>query len=192
MVVIFCSMLLASCAARTYAPFTISTVSTVSLADLQHSLERKDYEILDTIRAQAVVAVSTKKNGVEVRTDSGEFINFCEYADKKQNSPMFISQQSQMPEQNLVYNIQKSQGTLRYGFIEGLNLGTPKECDGNSMASFLAAYRLINEVKASDADGIVAPSIYVTAEETGRGFFSRTITYTVVVSAKLIKLNTNR
>ena len=53
------------------------------------------------------------------------------------------------------------------------------------MASSLAAYRLINEVKTSGADGIVAPSLYVTAEESGE-----TITYKVEISAKLIKLNT--
>ena len=57
------------------------------------------------------------------------------------------------------------------------------------MASYLAAYRLINEVKATDADGIVAPALYVTAEESG-SVFSRTITYKVVISAKLIKLKT--
>ena len=123
-----------------------------------------------------------------IAINSGEFNNVCDAGEKK--SFFFGQQQSQMPEQKLTYNIAKSQGTLRYGFIEGLNLGAPKECDGNSMASYLAAYRLINEVKTTDADGIVAPSLYVTAEETGKGIFSRTITYKVVISAKLIKLNT--
>lgn len=183
-----CMMFLASCAARTYAPFAISTVSTVSLPALQHSLKREDYQILDTIKAEAVISVITTKNGVEVAADSGEFNNVCDSGEKK--SIFFAQQQSQMPEQKLTYNIAKSEGTLRYGFIEGLNLGVPRECDGNSMASYLAAYRLINEVKATDADGIVAPSLYVTAEETGKGIFSRTITYKVVISAKLIKLNT--
>lgn len=175
MAVIFCTMLLASCAApRTYTPYALSTVSSVSLPALQHSLERKDYEILDTIKAEAVVTVRAGRH-LEVRADSGEFNNICQFSDNGQ----------------LIYNIQKSEGTVRAGFIEGLNLPAIDLCDGSSMASNLAAYRLINEVKATDADGIVAPSLYVTADETGKGFFSRTVTYKVVISAKLIKLNSN-
>lgn len=173
MSVIFC-MLLASCAApRTYTPYAFSTVSSVSLPALQHSLERKDYEILDTIKAEAVVTARAGRH-LEIKADSGEFTNICLLTE---NGP--------------VYNIQKSEGTVRAGFIEGLNLPDIDLCDGSSMASNLAAYRLINEVKATDADGIVAPSLYVTADETGKGFFARTVTYKVVISAKLIKLNSN-
>ena len=173
MALIFCTMLLASCAApRTYAPYALSTVSTVSLPALQHSLERKDYEILNTIKAEAVVTATTSGGGVIVKAESDEFTNLCKST-----------------ETGLVYNVRDSKGTLRYGFIEGLNIVEPDECNGNSMASYLAAYRLINEVKATDADGIVAPALYVTAEESG-GVFSRTITYKVVISAKLIKLKT--
>ena len=176
--VIFCSMIIASCssassAKRTSTPFAISTVSTVSLPALQHSLERKDYEIIDTIEATAVVTVAESRSKLEVKADSDDFINVCN-----------------VTETGLVHNLSDSKGTLRYGFIEGLNLGNPEPCDGNSMASALAAYRLINEVKTSGADGIVSPSLYVTAEESDSGFFSRTITYKVVISAKLIKLKT--
>ena len=174
MALIFCTMLLASCAApRTYAPYALSTVSTVSLPALQHSLERKDYEILDTIKAEAVVHVSSSKKGYTVKPESNEFVNVCNMTDT-----------------GIMYNIAESKGTIRYGFIENLKLEDPNPCDGSSMASGLAAYRLINEVKATDADGIVAPSLYVTAEEVGTGIFSRTIVYKVVISAKLIKLKT--
>ena len=174
--VIFCTMFIASCGStskRTTTPFAMSTVSTVSLPALQHSLERKDYEIINTIEATAVVSVDESRRKLEIKADSDEFLNVCN-----------------VTETGLVYNVSKSKGTLRYGFIEGLNLGNPERCDGNSMASALAAYRLINEVKISGADGIVSPSLYVTAEESGSGFFSRTITYKVVISAKLIKLKT--
>ena len=174
MVVIFCTMLVASCAApRTYAPYALSTVSTVSLPQLQHSLERKDYEILNTIKTEAVVKAISRGNSLVIEAESGEFINVCNSTEK-----------------GLVYNVGESKGTLRYGFIEGLNIKEVDECNGNSMASYLAAYRLINEVKTTDADGIVAPALYVTAEETGDSIFSRTITYKVVISAKLIKLKT--
>lgn len=174
MVVIFCTMLVASCAApRTYAPYALSTVSTLTLPQLQHSLERKDYEILDTIKAEAVVTATTSGGILEIKAESGEFTNVCKSNENK-----------------LVYDVGESKGTLRYGFIEGLNIIDVDECNGNSMASYLAAYRLINEVKTTNADGIVAPALYVTAEETGDSIFSRTITYKVVISAKLIKLNT--
>ena len=176
MAVILCSMILASCSSspRTYAPYALSTVSSVSLPALQHSLERKDYEILDTIKAEAVVTVKVGRH-LEVAAESGEFQNICLFGE----------------DGHPVYNIQKSEGTVRAGFIDGLNLPEIDLCDGSSMASNLAAYRLINEVKATDADGVVSPSLYVTADESGKGFFSRTVTYKVVISAKLIKLNSN-
>ncbi|MBP5435738.1 hypothetical protein J6Z39_07955 [bacterium] len=162
-------LFLASCAApRTYAPHALSTVSTVSLPELQYSLERKDYEILDTIKAAAVVTVTTSKEKSEIKAE-GEFLNICNISEAG----------------DVIYNVGESTGTLRAGFIDGLNLGELEPCSGYSMASSLAAYRLINEVKTSGADGIVAPSLYVTAEESGE-----TITYKVEISAKLIKLNT--
>ncbi|MBR6245653.1 hypothetical protein IKR20_08830 [bacterium] len=171
---ILCSMLFASCSAtRTYAPYAFSTVSTVTLPALQHSLERKDYEILDTISRDAVVIATSQRGYVEIKAETGEFVNICNQS-----------------EAGLMYDVAASEGTLRYGFIDGLRLDEPNECDGTSMAALLAAYRLINEVKTIHADGIVAPSLYVTAEETDKSFFSRTVTYKVVISAKLIKLNT--
>ncbi len=174
--VIFCSMILASCssAQRSYTPYALSTVSSVSLPALQHSLERKDYEILDTVKAEAVVTVNVGRY-LAIKAESGEFKNICQFSEE--GIPIYI--------------VQKSEGTVRAGSIEGINLPEIDLCDGSSMASNLAAYRLINEVKATDADGIVAPSLYVTADETGKGFFSRTVTYKVVISAKLIKLNSN-
>ncbi len=53
------------------------------------------------------------------------------------------------------------------------------------MARYLAAYRLINEAKSVQADGILAPSVRVDTEEIKNG-----ILYRVKISAKLIKLNT--
>lgn len=167
MAVIFCSMILASCAApRTYVPYARSSVSTESL------VPGKNYEIIKTIAAEAVVAVSSKKGTLEIEPDSGEFLNICNVADE-----------------GVKYNVEKSKGILLYGLVEGLDLGDPDPCDGNSMASGLAAYKLIKEIKNSEADGIVAPMISVDVEETGTGFFSRTVTYKVVITAKLVKIH---
>jgi len=165
--VILCSMILASCAApRTFVPYARSSVSTESL------VPGKNYEIINTITAEAVVAVSSKKGTLEIEPDSGEFLNICNVADE-----------------GVKYNVEKSKGILLYGLVEGLDLGDPDPCDGNSMASGLAAYKLIKEIKNSEADGIVAPMISVDVEETGTGFFSRTVTYKVVITAKLVKIH---
>lgn len=172
MAVIFC-MFLASCgsALRTYTPYALSTVSSLSLPAIQHSLERKDYEILGNVEGKAVVEAAYS-GGVIIKAD--EFTNVC--------NPT---------ENGIVYNVEKSKGTVRAGFIDGLNLKDLNMCDGSSLASYLAAYRLINEVKTAGADGVVAPSLYVTAEETNSGIFSRTVTYKVVIKAKLMKLKSN-
>ena len=167
MSVIFCSMLLASCAApRTFIPYARSSVSTESL------VPGKNYEIVDTITAEAVVAVSSKSDRFEIEADSGDFLNVCNVTKNE----------------GIKYNLEKSKGILLFGFVEGLDLGEPDPCDGNSVASGLAAYKLINEIKNSGADGIVAPMISVDVEETGSGFFSRTLTYKVVITAKLVKI----
>lgn len=174
MSVIFC-MLLASCgsALRTYTPYALSTVSSLSLPAIQHSLERKDYKILGNVEGKAVVEAAYS-GGVIIKADSDEFTNVCHST-----------------ENGIVYQVEYSKGTVRAGFIDGLNLKDLDMCDGSSLASYLAAYRLINEVKTAGADGVVAPSLYVTAKETDRDTFSRTVTYEVVIKAKLMKLKSN-
>ena len=158
---ILCSMLIASCGtARTMAP-----ISKVSLSST-YSLQQNDYEVLDKISATATVAYTSKKGLIVVKSQSGEFINVCKITNL---GPRYLTN--------------KSKGTLKYGYIADLNLGTPNQCDGQSMASFLAAHKLISKVQTSIGDNVVAPTIDISEEEIPGG-----IAYRVVITAKLIKI----
>ncbi len=168
MAVILCSMLLASCASRQFAP-----ISRVTLPAVERSDRTDEYQVLNSVDGEVAVSMTQKGKKRIVKPDSGEdFINVC-YQDK--NDP-----------EKYNYSTEDSKGTLRYGIIENFNNGgEPDRCDGESMARYLAAYRLINEAKTAGADGILAPSVRVDTEELKDG-----VLYRVKISAKLIKLNT--
>ena len=130
------------------------------------SLQRNDYEILDTITSEATVAYTSKKGLIQVKSQTGEFLNLCKVT---KMGPRFLDT--------------KSKGTLKYGHIADLNLGSPNPCDGKSMASFLAAHKLITKVKSSNGDTIVVPTIDFSEGEIKGG-----ILYTATISAKLVKI----
>ena len=130
------------------------------------SLQRNDYEILDTITSQATVAYISKKGNIQVKAQTGEFLNICQVT---KMGPRLIDK--------------KSKGVLKLGYIADLNLGSPNPCDGKSMASFLAAHKLITKVKASNGDTIVVPTIDYSEGEIKGG-----ISYTATISAKLVKI----
>ena len=165
MSVIFC-MLLASCASRQFAP-----ISRVTLPAVERSDRTDEYQVLNSVDGEVAVSMTQKGKKRIVKPDSGDdFINVC-YKDKNDQYN---------------YSTEDSKGTLRYGIIENFNNGgEPDRCDGESMARYLAAYRLINEAKTAGADGILAPSFRGDTEEIKDG-----VVYKIKLSAKLIKLNT--
>lgn len=166
--VLLCSMIIASCASRQFAP-----ISRVTLPAVERSDNKDEYQILNTVEGEVAVSMTQKGSKRIVKPESGnDFVNVC-YQDKKD-------------EEKYNYSTKDSKGTLRYGIIENFNNGgEPNRCDGESMARYLAAYRLINEAKTAGADGILAPSVRVDTDELKDG-----ILYRVKISAKLIKLNT--
>ncbi len=160
--VILCSiMFVVSCGTtRTMAPKHELPLSST------YSLQRNDYDIIDNISAEATVAYTSKKGLIVVKSQTGEFINVCKITNM---GPRYLTN--------------KSKGTLKYGHIADLNLGSPNPCDGRSMASFLAAYKFISKVKSSIGDNVIAPTLEVSEEEIKGG-----IQYRARISAKLIKI----
>lgn len=130
------------------------------------SLQRNDYEILDTITSEATVTYISRKGLIQVKSQTGEFLNLCKVT---KMGPRFLDR--------------KSKGTLKYGHIADLNLGSPNPCDGKSMAGFLAAHKLIGKVKSSNGDTIVVPTIDFSEEEIKGG-----ISYRATITAKLVKI----
>ena len=156
---ILCGMLIASCGtARVKAPKDEKRLPST------YSLQRNDYEILDTVTSEATVVYTSRKGLIQVKSD--EFLNLCKVT---KMGPRFLEQ--------------KSKGTLKYGYIADLNLSSPNPCDGKLMAGYLAAHKLITRVKSSNGDTIVAPTIDYSEEEVKGG-----IAYRATVSAKLVKI----
>lgn len=166
--VILCSMILASCASsRNFTPITKATLPAVERSD-----RTDEYQILNTVEAEAVVSVTQNGKKRLIKSEGPDaFLNVC-IQDK--NDPNKYN-----------YSVRDSKGTLRYGIIENFNMGDADQCDAESMARYLAAYRLINEAKTAGADGILAPSFRGDTEEIKNG-----VVYKIKLSAKLIKLNT--
>lgn len=160
--VVLCSMIFVTSCGTTRVKGPISKETLAST----HSLQRNDYEIIDTISEEATVTYISKGKLLQVKSQTGEFLNIC-----------------QLTKMGYRYLDKKSKGTLKYGYIADLNLGAPNQCDGNSMASYLAAYKLIKKVKSSNGDTIIAPSINVSEEEIKNG-----IAYRVTITAKLVKI----
>ena len=131
-----------------------------------YSLQRNDYEILDTITSEATVTYTSRKGLIQVKSQTGEFLNLCKIT---KMGPRFLDR--------------KSKGTLKYGYIADLNLSSPNPCDGKSMASYLAAHKLITRVKSSNGDTIVVPTIDYSEGEIKGG-----IAYTATITAKLVKI----
>ncbi len=159
----------ASCASQNVIiPKAINTVNTTGFEEL--NLERDDYEILNTLTAEAVVNYSENRKGTEYTISEayGEFS--LRYAmGKKFAWTCFHS------------------GILKLGYLSNDYAYNPEDLKSAEMlARRLATYRLINLAKEHGADGIIEPTITTNVEQVGR-----TIVYKSVVSAKIVRLNTN-
>lgn len=161
---------LASCASTQSAiiPKAINTVNTTGFAEL--NLDRADYEILNTLTAEAVVNYNENRNGTEytIAEATGEFS--LRYAMGKKLGWS-------------CYHM----GILKLGYLSNDYAYNPDELNNAEMlARRLATYRLINLAKEHGADGIIEPTITTNVEQIGQ-----TIAYKSVVSAKIVRLKTN-
>lgn len=164
-----------SCGVR-LIPESVNTIDRAPLADL--NLQRSDYEILNTITADATVVsrdISKKKR--QFSDINGEFSVKWQ---KKMRGPF----SRKAP----VWVCKDFEGILRTGALYDLPAETADHADPLDMAQRLALYRVINLAQQEGADAIVEPSYTVGIEQTGR----RQVTYKATVTAKIIKLKTDR
>lgn len=147
-------------------PKALNTVCTASFADL--NLTRKDYQILNTVTAEAVVINHSTPYSVKLEDPDGEF--------------------------SLTYTKTKLGWECRHSGVVRLGyLGNDYRYDGSDMISAedlarrLAIYRLINVAKQNGADGIIEPTVSTNVEQDGKKIVLKS-----TVSAKIIKLNTNK
>lgn len=157
---------LASCGTQVIVPKALNTVNSVSLDEL--NLERKDYDILNTITAEAVVIYRERGSKIEIIDQNNEFS--LSYTKSKTG-----------------WRLEHS-GILKLGYLsndyrgEIVNIIQPEE-----VVRRLAMYRLINVAKTNGADGIIEPIVSTNVEQSGKD----DILYKTTVEAKIIKLHTN-
>lgn len=169
--IVFASVVLgfSSCKPSEIIPQAINTVNSVTLGEL--NLERKDYELLNTVTAEASIYENIGMTEIEIGSVDGEFV--LKY--KKNKFGWYISD---------------CKGIARFGFLsndyydESRSLGIIKP---EYIARNFAIYRLINMSKVMDADGIVEPIISTNVEQQGKK-----IIYKTTAQGKLIKLKTNK
>ena len=170
---ILCAILLSSCKLA-IIPTAINTVNSVTLEEL--NLERKDYKILNTISADASITYrQIGANKIIIEDPNGEFkLKF-----KRTYSLL----------KGYSWQFNKFEGIARYGFLTNdyKNQNLSFLIEPESIARNLAIYRLINACKVAGGDGVIEPIVSTNVGQEGNKIIFKT-----TVSAKIIKLNTDK
>lgn len=175
---LICAVVLSSCNLNRMAvmPRAVNTVNAVSLEEL--NLARKDYKVLNTISAEAVVIYSQTANKIVVQEKGGEFKFTYTYSNGSfgRGGGWFLESFS---------------GVARLGYLDNdyakYDSYSSSTIQPEFMARAIATYRLINACKVAGGDGLIEPIISTNVEQSS----NRSITYKTTVSAKIIKLNTD-
>lgn len=156
---------LASCATKKkIIPRAINTVNSATLKEL--NLDREDYEILNTITAEATIAYRQRGEGYEITSRDDDF-------------SITLQQGKTGP----VYTYT---GILKLGYLTNDYVDLSASLQPEQIARGLAIYRAINIVKEYGADAVIEPVISTNVEQIGKE-----IIFKSTVTAKLIKLKTN-
>lgn len=172
-VLLACAVGFASCSVQ-HMPQSVNTIDRAPLADL--NLRRSDYEILNTITAEAAVAcrkISWRKYAISDIND--------EFSMKWKRRNFFFRKSPNWVCKNF-------QGILKTGASYDFPPQTADCRDPRDVVQRLALYRVINLAQQEGADAIVEPSYTMGVEQTGR----RQFVYKATVTAKIIKLKTDR
>ncbi len=162
-VITLVALLASSCASMRskFIPYAINTVNSVNLSEL--NLEREDYEILNTVTATAIIQRTGNRKSYQEYTLSEQTGELTYYRTIKKG----------MIDESV-------EGVVYAGFLSNdfANLSVDVS-NPASLARAIAIYRIINQVQANGADGVIEP-IVSTSYSNGL--------YKTTVSAKLIKL----
>lgn len=168
-VLLLCTVALASCntTSRIIIPRAMNTINTVRLADL--NLTRSDYEILNTIESEAIVEYEWSNYYYDVKVSGDDF------------SVLYTKNGNE-------WYIKTCSGILKLGYLSGDHINDHTLPIPEDIGSHLAIYRLINIAKQSGGDAVIEPTIATSLEQTKEN----TVVYKTIVTAKLIKIKTNR
>ena len=148
-------------------PKATNTVSTASFKDL--NLARADYEILNTITAEAVIISEEKSN--------------------KNGQNLTLTEENNEFELKFYDDRIEHKGIVRLGYLASDYTYDPDELrSAESLARRLAIYRLINIAQQNGADGIIEPTVSTAFEQVG----NKTIRLKTTAVAKIIKLTPNK
>ncbi|MDE5612586.1 MAG: hypothetical protein K2I90_11290 [Odoribacter sp.] len=156
-----------SSCSRKMLPRATNSINTASLDVL--NLERKDYEILNTITAEASVIYHLSSNSFEIRIPDDDFS--CEGNFFKGTTPI----------------IKSFTGTFKSGNLSGTAYPSATMITPEITSKELALYRIINIAKQEGADAVIAPTISMNIEQVSK----RETIYKTIVTAKLVKFKTN-
>ena len=168
-VIAFSVVMLTSCFSSRESlivPRAVSTITTGSLKDL--NLQRGDYQIINTVTAEASIACKSNKSGTEISIIGVDDDFRLEYTKDKKGG----------------WKGQFS-GVVRAGYMDDAFSTTEVEVfDPAEIANRLAIYRLISQVKLVGGDAMLTPAILTETEQKGN-----TIYYKTTASAKAIVIN---
>lgn len=169
---LFISVFLSSCGTTRpvrIIPQAVNTVNTVGLDEL--NLTRADYEVLNTVTAEASVMCNYGKTKIEMTDESEDF--YLSY---------------KLVNNSWLYD--KYKGVMKLGYLSrginglsGVGIMTPDE-----LSRRMAIYRAINMVQQYGADGIIEPTVSTNVEEVKKDV----VVYKTTVTGKIIKLKTNK
>ena len=176
LVIAIVALLATSCSKSIIMPKAVNTISTASYSDL--NLERSDYEIVNTVNADAAITYVSNRKGDRININ-GVSDNFSlEYTYKpKKKIGLFSFGNGWTCTGTGILKL----GYLSNDYVDSFDPNTM--CAPEILARRLAIYRAINQVKVEGGDGLIEPTISTNVEQTGQ-----IITYKTTVTAKIIKL----
>ncbi len=172
LIIVVATIVMYSCNSLRIIPQAVNTINSVRLDEL--NLERKDYIILNTISAEAVIIARYSDNEIRITEQNNEFaIKFNQVT------------LGQGANKSTGWTVDKVDGVARFGFLSNDYNATEVGPYPHYMVRNLAIYRLINASKVAGADGVIEPVISTNIEQ---GDKKNEVVYKTTVSAKLIKL----
>lgn len=164
------SLFATSCrSSKKFVPRAVNTINSVELKEL--NLERKDYQVLNTLTAEATIECDYDDDEVTIREIEGEF-------------EVEIENPNVLTEREITIH----KGIIRLGYLANDYESLRIVYEPEFLVRNLAIYRLINMAKTIDADGVIEPIVSTSVEESGRNRYI----YKTTVQAKAIKLTTNK
>lgn len=164
-------LMLTSCRTSLFVPQAVNTINTASLDAL--NLQRKDYQILNTITAESKVVFRYSYDGNSFSVNCPDDDFSLRYTKSKKGGWI------------CTYD-----GVLRLGFLgnDYMHLLPHEIATPDYVVRGLALYRAVNEAQQYGADAVIEPTIATNIEKTG----NREYVFKSIVTAKLVKFNTDK